>query len=305
MKKKILFHRDFKGFTGGHLKVWDYFQHVNSSEQFQAEIFMTKESTWKNNPWKPIKDQCLKKWNPNDSDMLFLAGLDWLALSEEQRKSPPSPVINLIQGLRHTQKDNPLSHFLKYPALRVCVSQEVADALQKTGLVNGEIIVNTNGINLTVFPPPIEKDIPLLIVGLKAPELSIKLSNELSNIGINNILITKNISRESFLQLLNRSKIAVLLPQKQEGFYLPALEAMALQSLVICPDCIGNRSFCIDDVSCVMPQYSQCEIKNAILYTLKLPETKKDNLINNAYTIALKNTIERERKLFLKLLTNL
>jgi len=53
MNKKytVLFHRDFKSFTGGHLKVWDYFQHVNSSENFNAEISFTPQSNWNNNPW--------------------------------------------------------------------------------------------------------------------------------------------------------------------------------------------------------------------------------------------------------------
>ena len=40
-----------------------------------------------------------------------------------------------------------------------------------------------------------------------------------------------------------------------EGFYLPALEAMALGSLVICPDCIGNRSFCLPGRNCFRPNY--------------------------------------------------
>ena len=38
--------------------------------------------------------------------------------------------------------------------------------------------------------------------------------------------------------------VAVFVPNPKEGFYLPALEGMALGTLVVCPDCLGNRSYC-------------------------------------------------------------
>ena len=42
-----------------------------------------------------------------------------------------------------------------------------------------------------------------------------------------------------------RARVTVLVPNPKEGFYLPALEAMALGTIVVCPDCVGNRSFCV------------------------------------------------------------
>jgi glycosyltransferase involved in cell wall biosynthesis len=48
------------------------------------------------------------------------------------------------------------------------------------------------------------------------------------------------------LNWINQAKITVFLPYRDiEGFYMPALEGMALGTLVVCPDCIGNRSFCL------------------------------------------------------------
>jgi len=55
-KKTVLFHRDYAGFTGGHLKVWDYYQHVLMSDVFKPEIFFTSESVWLNNPWSELKE---------------------------------------------------------------------------------------------------------------------------------------------------------------------------------------------------------------------------------------------------------
>ena len=304
IKKTILFHRDFKGFTGGHLKVWDYYQHVLISDDFKPEIFFTPESVWLNNPWSSVKEQCLTKWDPNNADILFLAGMDWLALTEEQRLTPPKPVINFIHHVRHADKKQTLYEFLKYPALRICVSQEVSDAIRNTNIVNGKILTNTNGIDFKNLPSRINKDISILIIGLKNPEFAKKLSKNLSDIGINNHVLLKQLNRKDYLTLVNRAEIAVFLPNITEGFYLPALEAMSLKTLVVCPDCIGNRSFCINNVTSIVPKtYSINEIIEAIKYARLLEANKKNKIIDKAFATAEKHCIDKERDRFLKILT--
>ncbi len=304
-KTTILFHRDYKGFTGGHLKVWEYYQHIQSSDDFSAEIFFTNDSSWVNNPWIEIKDQCLEKWEPEKSDILFIAGMDWLALSEQQRRFPPYPVINFIQHVRHADPAHPLFKFLKYPATRICVSQQVADAIQATGRVNGPIFVNPNGIDQALLPDPLAmefKDIELLILGLKNPELTVKLSEKLSERGIQNTYIVKHLPRNEFLSLINRAQNTVFLPTLTEGFYLPALEAMSLGTFVICPDCIGNRGFCLDNRSCLRPRYALKDIMGSIENVLRMDDAQRALIINRAKKLSLEYSIIRERKNFLQLL---
>ena len=49
---RVLFYRDFKRFTGGDLKVWDYFNHVRSSPRHSAHVRFSAESVWDaTNPW--------------------------------------------------------------------------------------------------------------------------------------------------------------------------------------------------------------------------------------------------------------
>ena len=36
--------------------------------------------------------------------------------------------------------------------------------------------------------------------------------------------------------------MTLFLPNQREGVYIPGLEGMALGTLVVCPDCVGNRS---------------------------------------------------------------
>jgi len=49
---KVLFYRYYRGFTGGHLKVWDYYDHVKASSNFIPQIYFSAESVWDSlNPW--------------------------------------------------------------------------------------------------------------------------------------------------------------------------------------------------------------------------------------------------------------
>jgi len=234
--------------------------------------------------------------------------MDWLSLSESERQFPPAPVINFIQHVRHADSTNPLYDFLKYPATRICVSQQVADAIEATGKVNGDIFVNTNGIDHALLPKPLafdDKDIPLLIMGLKNPELGRSLSKELSKGGIKHTLILKHLPRHEFLSLINRSSVTVLLPTLTEGFYLPALEAMYLETLVICPDCIGNRSFCKDDITCIRPAYNLKKIIKSIQKALVMSTKERIVITNTAKKISLDHSIKRERNNFIELLSGI
>ncbi len=307
-KKTVLFYRDYQGFTGGHLKVWDYYQHVVSSDCCKGEIYFSKGSKWVDNPWLDIRQQCLLNWVPENADLLFLAGMDWLQLSKKQRENPPAPIINLIQGIRHADKNNQLFEFLRYPATRICVSQQVANAISATGIVNGTILVNNNGVDLDSFLKALKrdlKDIPLLLIGSKNPELATRLSENLKEKGVKHLLILGYLPRNKFIEILNRAKAVVFFPLKEEGFYLPALEAMLLESFVICPDCIGNRDFCIDSVTCMRPEYNIRAITKSIFAMLEMGCCEKNKIIANAKKVANKHSLEKERYNFLKVLSNL
>ena len=61
--RSVLFHRDFRGFSGGHLKVWHYFNHVRHSPDHIPEIYFSEQTIWdESNPWLSFKDQALPSW---------------------------------------------------------------------------------------------------------------------------------------------------------------------------------------------------------------------------------------------------
>ena len=305
-RETILFHRDFINYTGGHQKVFDYFEHTNAHGNFNADIIFSRRSRWdESNPWFQNYRICTQVYDPDSYNILFVAGMDWDVIAEgvEERKT----VINLIQGFRHADKGSPLYSFLKRKAIRVCVSQQVADAIAKTGQVNGEILTIANGHRLPALVR--EKSNDIFILGKKNIAFAQHLERHLKNIGLSVINSIQHLPRDQVFQYMAASKISVLLPlfYEKEGFYLPALEAMKYSDLAIVPDCGGNKSFCVDNQNCLMPDYTQesflVKIKQAIEI---LGDKKKLTRIKQAakYTLE-QHSIERERQDFFNLLTRL
>lgn len=248
----MLFHRDFAGYTGGHGKVWDYFRHALALG-WDARVYFTPDSLHDaSNPWAAMPERITTDWQPRECDLLFLAGTDWRAL--ENIREPPRPVINLLQHVRHASRELPLRGFLSAPARRICVSQPVADAVLATGEVNGPVTVIPAALDLPkdAIPRTPAATAAVLIAGLKAPGLAHALAKELRARGISVELLDQWVPRADYLERVARAQVVVTLPHPEEGFYLPALEAMALGVPVVLGDCVGSREYTRDGENCVL-----------------------------------------------------
>lgn len=304
--KKVLFFRHFGAFTGGHLKVWHYFNHLKHAQGYTPYISFSEGSLWdKTNPWLPIRHELLSLKPEEKPDIAFIAGMDWLRWHNENNDIP---VVNLIQHVRHADPEHQLFSFLKNKAVRICVSEQVKDALVQTQQVNGPIYAIPNGVDLTKFPhalPLKEKKIDFLIAGLKNKALANALYERLKGLGMTLKRLTKPIPQEDYLAYMSEARCTIFLPNKTEGFYLPALEGMMLETLVICPDCIGNRSFCLPDVTCIQPEYSLDALLKSAHSALSMLKNEREVMLNNAMAVASQYTLERERHAFLDIMNNL
>ena len=299
-KKSVLFYRQFDRYSGGHQKVFDYFSHFCSTEDYEPAISFSNETLWDNsNPWFPRHTGVA--FLPNDYDYLFLGGTDWEALSKYSL-DPKKPVINLIQHVRHASPTSDVYPFLTNKAIRICVSPEVASALE--GLVTGPLLTISNGVSIPEFGTNKVNDV--FVAGFKNPLLAEKLTNHTSIISQ-----TKHLSRGKFLRCLSEARISVLLPHRTEGFFLPALEAMQLSDIVIVPDCIGNRSFCVDyekhGGNCIIPKYDVPSIVKAIQVAKQLIANKERLAVlkENALRTVGKHSLAAEREKFLKLMKSI
>ena len=319
-KRRVLFHRSWTkyngGTSGGQIKVRDAYDHILEDKQFEPAIYFGKETVWFDNPgnvWNDLKEKGLKHWEIKNEDVLFFAGYDWKVLTPEQRKNPPVPVINIAQP-RQIRLNDARKDFLKHPAIRIAKSSIGKKILEDYG-VNGPVYYIPDAIDMHLLPKinP-NPDLDILIVGLKYPLMARALSIRLK---LHNLITTQNLkiaiqvppklpTRQDFLNLLNRTKIAVFLPLDEkrgaEGFYLPALEGMTLKKLVICPYAVGNIDFCIPNETCILPEYNFNAIYKAILQALKMTSEQQQTIINKGFEISQNHTLKQERKSILQLL---
>lgn len=309
--KSVLFYRNFERFSGGHLKVWHYFNHVQGCAGYHPYIyFYTPESVWDfTNPWRRTAPHRLLSQPLSEPDVIFLDGLDWQAIAPQKRDDSQTPIINLIQHVRHGNPDNPRYEFLSHKAIRICVSDAVAMALQESGRVNGPLFVIPNALDMQELPAPLEdsqREETILIAALKEPALGERIKTELESLGHPVRLLCDRLPRRDYLQQLRQVKMAVFLPNRQEGegFYLPALEAMALRTLVICPDCLGNRGFCLPGQTCFRPNYQLAEIIETVKTALTLNDSEQETLLNQAQKQVDAHQLEEEQHQFQDILEN-
>ena len=232
--------------------------------------------------------------------------MDWLFLRQNRREKSEVPIINLVQGVRHADASQELRAFLHYRAVRICVSHEVADAIRNTGAVNGPVFTIPECIDLSSIQNIAgkEKKIDILVNAVKHHELGMEIGKLLVGEGIRALVHMQQIPRPAFLELVAQAKIVVCLPLESEGFYLPALEAMAAGCIVICPDCIGNRSFCHAGVNCFMPAFNAVEIVHVVRKIQAMPETDILLMQNHALQTAAQRNLIDERMKFLEILEN-
>jgi glycosyltransferase involved in cell wall biosynthesis len=305
-RAKVLFFRDFKRFTGGDLKVWDYFNHVRSSPRHEALIRFTENSVWSDdNPWNDARAHIVRFGEAFRPDILFVSGVDWRMVERADRPESPIPIVNLIQHVRHADPDDKLgrNRFLPHKAIRICVSPEVAAALEQTGLVRGPLFTIPDAVDLerlAGFKRKAPPDLDLLVIANKQPGLGHEILAKLGD-GRRSHIVDVRTPQDELLGLIARAAVTTFVPNPKEGFYLPALEGMALGTVVVCPDCIGNRSFCVDAVNCFRPPYEVEAIVAGAREALRHMGDSNE-MIERAARTAAEHDLLTERSAFLEIL---
>lgn len=254
--KRILFIRNYKHRTGGHVTVRDYFLHCLAHPDIDPYVWFTPTSDMENNDlWAAIpRDRFVPELRPFDYDAIFLDGVDWQFLPED---IGDLPVINAILHVRHAvqkQRKRLLSRF----AYRICNSQEVEDAIRP--FANGPLVTISNAVDYSLFRPDGPKlENSVLIWGEKSPEIATRLHETLRAGGADSTLMLDSIPRAEFAEKLSTADIFVALPNETEGFYRPGLEGMACGAAVVCSDAVGNRVYAVDGVTCLQPHFGDFE----------------------------------------------
>ncbi len=294
----MLFFRDFRAPSGGHLKVWHYFQHVAALEGFLPRVYFAPGSRLdESNPWVAAGVQPERDWNPAPSDILFLGGLDWRGLDALPKPGAGQPVLNIIQGLRHADPADPRHPFLQRQAIRLAVNPLIAEAIARVPGVRGPLLSVPMGLDL---PSGIGSGprAGVLVAALKNPALGRRLVQQLREAGVTVRLLDMLLPRSRFLAEVASSAILVCLPAPSEGFYLPALEGMALGCIVVCPDCGGNRVYVRPGVNALQPGWEVDELRDAVRLAASMDQATADRMRKEASASAAEFSMRAERDAF-------
>jgi hypothetical protein len=209
--------------------------------------------------------------------------------------------VNLIQHVRHGDPSDDRFGFLDRKAFRICVSPEVREAIAQRA--NGPSTVIGNGVPLNLFKNGEDKAPRSVVVcALKNPRLGLRLQAALRAEGLDVALVAQSVPRAEFAARLRRSEVFVGLPNRTEGFYLPALEAMAAGCAVVCADAVGNRGFCIHDRTCLMPPFDDLAGHVAMVLRLAGDDPLRMRLRLEASAVAGSHSMEAERNGFYRFL---
>lgn len=303
--RTVLFFRKFRRFHGGHLKVWHYFNHTRAADGFEARILFDQDSNWDaSNPWSDFREFVVDSPDDVQAQAYFVAGRDWQRMEALGLLDRELPIINFVQHTRHADDWSIQSRYLTRKAIRICVSNEVADAVQGAGS-RGRTIVIPNSIDVPI-PEGTgnERSLDLLIAGLKQPEMAHKAAAALQRAGRSIEVLDDHVPREQFLAKIATAHNVLFLPNKEEGFYLPALEGMALGALVICPDCIGNRGY-MNAQNGMFPTYDIPALVAAVEAAMMLPDQERAAKLEQARQTAARHQPGAERAAFSQVLHNL
>jgi glycosyltransferase involved in cell wall biosynthesis len=303
--RTVLFYRNYRKFNGGTLKVFDYFNHVLASREFTPRIEFGPGSSWDHtNPWWGATEYVVDSGRFVYPDVFFVAGYNWLMLDHHPQSGSGIPVVNLVQHVRHADPSDGRFEFLSRRAIRICVGEEVAQALRDTGVTQGPLITIPIGLDLEKLPVSdgAERNVDVLISALKQPAIGSRLQRRLERSGRRVEVLSTLLPRSEYLGRIQQACTTVFLPNRTEGFYIPAIEGMALGTLVVCPDCVGNRSFCLPGHNSFRPDYKVAELARATESALALTPDQAKQMRANARQTAERHDLLRERRAFLDVL---
>lgn len=206
-----------------------------------------------------------QNYDPTEFDTVFLAGMDWQSYLPLRNKN--QTVINLIQHVRHGDPREPLFQFLQQPAIRLCVSKAVKEAIAPHA--NGPCYVIKMGHDFPNVESKLQRD--MYILANKQPELGGEIYDWAINSGFTVKIDTSTQERVEVISAMASSSITIALPNQTEGFYLPGIEAMYYSNSAIVPYCVANKEYYSVFGNLFMPEYSLTEIKAAILQSNKQP----------------------------------
>lgn len=297
-RHNLLFIRCVRHFTGGNIKVRDYFRHAAAHPSIDALIWFPPESRhresdiWEGEAEGAIVDDLA----PHLAGARFVAlnGKDWSLLPPS---ASPREMLHFVQHPGHLT-DPVLRANLARPARRLCTTPALRDALAP--VARGPVHLVPIGAADGFFARRGDaKTIEVTILSGKQPAFAAALAERLRRRGLTPVLAAPPLLPQAEHEaLIGSTDVLVALPNEVEGFYLPAVEGMAAGSMVITNDAGGNRGHCRPEITCLMPPRGDLDAHEASVLRALSDAPLRDRLRAGGDEIARGHRMADERRAF-------
>ena len=315
----MLFVMPFSGVGGGNVKVLHYLEHARACG-IRVGLWITQDDGPVD--WSPVSVSDVHIPTPTTLDewdsIFFTWPGDWPEISKRISPTRPDPqIIHIIQHVRHVDPDFIDGYALRLlntqPFSRICVSPEVHDVIKPHVANDSFLATIPNVIDTRIFHPsfrllPSAEPRTVLYTNWKT-RFGDHIRQAWNSTPTANTLkfesVNEMISQHELAKRLRTADIFIGTPNKTEGFYLTPMEAMASKVVVVCPDVVGNRSFCVPNVTCLMPEYEDLTGHIQALERLIDDHHLRQTIVRNGYRAARTRQWWDERSAFLKFLQSI
>lgn len=303
----------FWGLAGGVIKILDYAEH-GLEAGFQVTLW-APGSPPQMGPVAslPVLGRLMSK----GAHVVQLEDIHGLALGEDDRILFTEPhharlvdqtharseqVIHLIQGTRHGNPhwNNGINFRLLHRRyVRIVVSDQVRTAIETH--VNPQLPLHTvlEGHDVDYFAldrtsaPP--RDHHVVLYTTWKSDLGDRVAELLSTDETQFVAIRDPLGWPALRARYHSADIFLGAPGPEEGFYLPGLEAMAAQCVVVMALVGGNRAYAIDGHNMVACTYDDAEAHADAIRALAGDPERRWHLVTAGTATTLDHRLERER----------
>lgn len=212
-------------------------------------------------------------------------------------------IIHFVQNVRHANPDwlgGAGVRLLGVPMTRVCVTQEVHDAIAPVVNRRFPTMVVPLGHLWRYFS--LARDTPLprpLRIGYTTWKSTIgdDVAADMSQLGADvTFSAVRSVAEWSELRAFYHAiDVFLATPRAEEGFYMPGLEAMAAGALVVTPDAGGNRTYCHFGVNCLQVPLEDADAYVAAVTSIRtMTDDAVQRMRDAAYAVLPAHDLDRE-----------
>lgn len=324
--RKIFFLTPTFSPLGGIIKIFDYFNHAMSFGIKPIVVCPKKyyfyRPLFKNPQFNHIKpSKGISFIHPDqmeiskDDFVFFSHPPDYFILEKKLPDDfPRHQLIHLIQGVCHANPETNQGldvKVLSFSMSRIACLNSILDAIKPFTAPNDPMEMILLGHNTNFFSKNRSGGLPEKInVGYTTWKN--KFGDEVAG------LMKKQSRRFVFKSIRGKATwpklrdfyhwtdVFLSTPDREEGIYLPGVEAMAAGSIVITPDAVGNRVYCQFGQNCVYAEWESTEsYMDALTSLAETPSQEIDEMRSLGYKAIQPYSLTQEREMFCVFLNNL